>query len=193
MNNRILALFACMILLAGLSSCAKTQPTNASAEPTEDNTVSIPVIQEAISGTPALYAEISDNSPAIAETVTVTVKMKNTAYFSSVDIMLIYDDAAYTVTPAGMSDIPNIVDSLNVDSGSISYGGFVLRSENVYDNTLFTINVTPNENARFSNSMRMECLCLLTSTEESGTQTIDKTHEVLTEDIIFTVSNPNPA
>ncbi len=187
MNNRIIALLACFVLLICFSSCAKTQPTSAPAEQTNTDTQSIPMIQESISGTPTVYAEVSNENPAIGETVTVTVKLCNTAKLSSVDLLFTYDDAAYTVNQIGTSDIPNIVDSLNNDSGTLSYAGFVLRSEDVYDNTLFVLSVTPNENARYSNSFKSECLCLLTAADAEGNTTLDKTREVLTQDIVFNI------
>ena len=94
MNNRIIALLACLVLLICFSSCAKTQPTNAPAEQTNADTQSIPMIQESINGTPTVYAEVSNENPAIGETVTVTVKLCNTAKLSSVDLRFTYDDAA---------------------------------------------------------------------------------------------------
>ncbi|MBE6811577.1 MAG: hypothetical protein E7523_01710 [Ruminococcaceae bacterium] len=180
--KKIISISLILAIIFAFTACQYEQPN----EDVTDNEATQSVIAD-FGTTPAVYAIVSNENPAVGEEVTVTVKLCNAGLFSSIDLTADYDSNALSVEYTEVGTIPDIVDTLKVDAGKISYGGFVMRSAEVTDETLFVITVTPLPGASGTQTIRINGLNFLIALDEQGNETVDKTNQLQTKSITLNI------
>ncbi len=180
--KKIISITLILAVIFAFTACT-TEPA---ADDTTENEATESVIAQ-FGTTPTVYAIISNENPAVGEEITVTVKLCNAGLFSSIDLTADYDSNALAVEYTGACTIPDIVDTLKVNAGKISYGGFVMRSAEVADETLFELTITPQAGASGTQTIQLNNLSFLIALDENGNQTEDRTTLLQTNNIVLNI------
>ncbi|MBQ3519439.1 MAG: hypothetical protein IKJ63_04815 [Clostridia bacterium] len=183
MIKKIITISLILTMIFAFAACQTEQNT-------EDEATENSATQSAIAefGTnPTVYAVVSNANPAIGEEITVAVKLCNAGLFSSIDLVADYDSNVLDVEYTSVGTIPDLVDTLKVDTGKISYGGFVMRSAEVTDETLFELAVTPLPGAGGTQTIQLSGINFLIALDAEGNETADKTNLLQTENIVINV------
>ncbi len=180
--KKIIAISLIFTLIFAFAACGsdQTDDIDNATEATQD------VLAE-YGSTPTVYAIVSNENPAVGEEVTVTVKLCNAGLFSSIDLLGSYDSNALLVEYTSIGTIPDMVDTLKNVDGKISYGGFVMRSASVTDETLFELTVTPLPGATGTQTIQINGVNFLMALDEQGNETVDKTTQLQTNNIVLNV------
>lgn len=188
--KKTIALLLSMLMIFAFTACSKDTNDNAATDTADnaDTTQSSVVFNDAeATDSPAVYAVVSNDTPAIGEEVVIDVRLANAPMFCSIDLAVEYNANALTVQHVGNCKIPNIVDNINIDNGKVVYSGLVMRSENVTDETLFKITVTAKDAATGLQTLKVNGLSLLLALDADGNATIDRSKDLVTTDILLTV------
>ena len=188
--KKTIAILLSLLMLFAFTACSKDE-----TDSTENNTPDIAGTTEGsivfnnatTTDSPAVYAVVSNDTPAIGEEVVIDISLANAPMFCSIDLSVEYNANALTVQHVGNCKIPNIVDNINIDNGKIVYSGLVMRSENVSDETLFKITATAKDAATGLQTLKVNGLSLLLALDADGNATVDRSKDLITTDILLTV------
>lgn len=180
--KKIISIFLVFAIIFVFAACTDEQPDASVSE----NGATQAVIAD-FGTTPTVYAIVSNENPAVGEEVTVTVKLCNAGLFSSIDLIAEYDSNALSVEYTGGCTISDIVDTVKIDAGKISYGGFVMRSAEVTDATLFELTITPQAGASGTQTIQINGINFLVALDTDGNATDDKTSQLQTNNIVLNI------
>ncbi len=180
--KKIISISLILAMIIAFTACKNEQPDDS----VSDNEVTQSVIAD-FGTTPTVYAVVSNENPAVGEEITVTVRLCNAGLFSSIDLVADYDSNALSVEYTGIGSIPDVTDTLKVNDGKISYGGFVMRSAEVTDESLFELTVTPKPGATGTQTISLHGINFLVALDADGNTTDDKTNQLQTKDIVLNI------
>ncbi len=180
--KKIFAALLVFCVIFSFSACKTEQTT----EPDLISEATHPAFAEA-GTTPTVYAVVSNENPTIGEEVTITVKLCNAGLLASVDLIAEYDSNALKIEHTAGSTIPEVVDMLKIDEGTITYGGFVMKSASVADETMFVLTVTPLTGAAGTQTIQLKPVNFLVAKDETGNETDDMTLQLQTKDIVLNI------
>lgn len=189
MKKSICLLLAICMLVIAAAGCASN--AEQSTDKNTDNNISD--ITEAAStdahsfAGPTLYAVVSNPNPAVGEEIIVDIRLCNADLFSAIDFNLQYDEDSFSVRQTGYCDIPEMVNNMNVANGKCAYAGFVMKTANVEDANLFSLAISPKNNASGTHTFTFNKLSFVLSADAQGSETLDKINELHTEPFVLTV------
>ncbi|MBQ6864440.1 MAG: hypothetical protein IJO14_09420 [Clostridia bacterium] len=126
--KKLICLLLALATVLAFSACSKETPATT------------PDVKE-----PELLVSLSDDTVKPGETVSVSVKIKNIENLAAIDMKLFYESNAATAELADGSTIEGFVDQTRFEAGTITYAGFVMDMVDVIEDTLYTFDLTIND------------------------------------------------